>query len=277
MFPRVRFDPGTYLQSEEDEAARSLSKTPTGRLFLYMAEEINRLKGSNAVLPELDILVAHVTREYPPTLNAEPHRNGPADKYQSIKQLERSSLGRGILYLATEINRLSSRVDFPKLNRLVNDANNYQMIQHSHERKTKKWGRPKKRDDVYFNDLSPSAALEKLDKLTEHNHSFANLAQAHMSLIHLSNLASLSFQRPLTQEAYMAIYFQRTLLKIIPKEYSVLASVEMERYATLKGTDLEPHEILRSLNKMRGCIDEAMCSRAMENRRNGKKKTRGYK
>ena len=157
MFPRVRFDPGTYLQSEVDKAARSLSKTPTGRLFLYMAEEINRLKGSNAVLPELDILVAHLTRQYPPTLHTESHCNGPADKYGSIKQLEQSSLGRGILYLATEVNRLSSMIDFPKLNGLVNDVNNYQMIQHSQKRKTKKLGHSEMKD-VYFNGLSPAAA-----------------------------------------------------------------------------------------------------------------------
>ena len=46
--------------------------------------------------------------------------------------------------------------------------------------------------DLYFTEMRPSTALEKLQSLNDYNHNYAYLSEAHNGILYLANLASLS-------------------------------------------------------------------------------------
>ena len=112
--------------------------------------------------------------------------------------------------------------------------------------------------DLYFQEMRPAAALSKLQTLSDTNHHYNSLSEAHNNILYLANLASLASRSTARQDALRADYYQQALLKIMPKDYRVLAISAFEQCGNLKRADLSPHEMLSCLNKMRQPIDDAL-------------------
>ena len=123
--------------------------------------------------------------------------------------------------------------------------------------------------DIYFCDMRPNTAMQKLRDMTEHNHPYGSLSEAHNDLLQLCNLASLAARARERQIVLASDWYQQTLLRIIPKEYKPMATSLVESCGNYKGKDLEPHEILNSFNKIRHPIDDLL--------RKTQNKTPGYK
>ena len=111
--------------------------------------------------------------------------------------------------------------------------------------------------DLYFTEMRPAAALEKLQSLNDFNHSYSSLSEAHNGILYLANLASLASRSADRQEALCADYYQLALLRIMPKEYHALSSAAFEQCRNLKRADLSPHEMLSCFNKLRHPIEGA--------------------
>ena len=127
--------------------------------------------------------------------------------------------------------------------------------------------------DIYFQDLRPASAAQKLQDMNENNHEYSSLSEAHNEIQHLANLASLAARSKGRQEVLAADHYQHTLLRIIPRDYKAVAAQMIETCGNYKATDLEPHEILSCLNKMRHPIDDAM-RKAQVNRSKNKDKAK---
>ena len=112
--------------------------------------------------------------------------------------------------------------------------------------------------DIYFCDMRPNTAMQKLRDMTEHNHPYGSLSEAHNDLLQLCNLASLAARARERQIVLASDWYQQTLLRIIPREYKPMATSLVESCGNYKGKDLEPHEILNSLNKIRHPIDDLL-------------------
>ena len=112
--------------------------------------------------------------------------------------------------------------------------------------------------DLYYTEMRPAVALEKLQSLNDYNHSYSSLSEAHNGILYLANLASLASRSADRQEALCADYYQQALLRIMPKEYRALSSAAFEQCGNLKRADLSPHEMLSCLNKLRHPIDDAL-------------------
>ena len=120
--------------------------------------------------------------------------------------------------------------------------------------------------DIYFCDMRPNSAMQKLREMTENNHPYSSLSEAHNDLLQLCNLASLAARARERQIVLASDWYQQTLLRIIPREYKPMATSLVESCGNYKGKDLEPHEILNSLNKIRHPIDDLL--RKTQNRQN---------
>ena len=120
--------------------------------------------------------------------------------------------------------------------------------------------------DLYFTDMRPAAALEKLQSITEFNHQYTSMSEAHNGILFLANLASLSSRKQERQDALCAGYYQQALIRIIPREYKAMSIATIENCGNLKNEDLSPHEILACLNKMRHPIDDALRKTANRDR-----------
>ena len=112
--------------------------------------------------------------------------------------------------------------------------------------------------DIYFSDMRPNTAMQKLRDMTEHNHTYGSLSEAHNDLLQTCNLASLAARARERQLVLAADWYQQTLLRIIPREYKPMATSLVESCGNYKGKDLEPHEILNSLSKIRNPIDDLL-------------------
>ena len=112
--------------------------------------------------------------------------------------------------------------------------------------------------DIYFCDMRPNTAMQKLRDMTEHSHPYGSLSEAHNDLLQLCNLASLASRARERQIVLASDWYQQTLLRIIPREYKPMATSLVESCGNYKGKDLEPHEILNSLNKIRHPIDDLL-------------------
>ena len=112
--------------------------------------------------------------------------------------------------------------------------------------------------DLYFTELRPATALEKLQSLNDYNHNYSSLSEAHNGILYLANLASLASRSADRQQALCADHYQQALLRIMPKEYRALSSAAFEQRGNLKRADLSPHEMLSCLNKLRHPIDDAL-------------------
>ena len=112
--------------------------------------------------------------------------------------------------------------------------------------------------DIYFCDMRPNTAMQRLRDMHEQNHPYGSLSEAHNDLLQLCNLASLAARARERQIVLAADWYQQTLLRIIPKEYKPMATSLVESCGNYKGKDLEPHEILNSLNKIRHPIDDLL-------------------
>ena len=112
--------------------------------------------------------------------------------------------------------------------------------------------------DIYFSEMRPNSAMQKLRDMTEHNHPYGSLSEAHNDLLQLCNLASLAARARERQIVLASDWYQQTLLRIIPREYKPMATSLVESCGNYKGKDLEPHEILNSLNKVRHPIDDLL-------------------
>ena len=112
--------------------------------------------------------------------------------------------------------------------------------------------------DLYFTEMRPATALEKLQGLNDYNHTYSSLSEAHNGILYLANLASLASRSADRQQALCADYYQQALLCIMPKEYRALSSAAFEQCENLKRADLSPHEMLSCLNKLRHPIDDAL-------------------
>ena len=110
--------------------------------------------------------------------------------------------------------------------------------------------------DIYFSDLRPNTAMQRLRDFNENNHPYLSLSEAHNDLLQLCNLASLAARARERQIVLASDWYQHTLLKIIPKEYKPMATSLVESCGNYKGKDLDPHEILNCLNKIRHPIDD---------------------
>ena len=106
--------------------------------------------------------------------------------------------------------------------------------------------------------MRPNTAMQKLRDMTEHNHPYGSLSEAHNDLLQLCNLASLAARARERQIVLASDWYQQTLLRIIPREYKPMATSLVESCGNYKGKDLEPHEILDSLNKIRHPIDDLL-------------------
>ena len=63
------------------------------------------------------------------------------------------------------------------------------------------------RTDLYFTEMRPAAALDKLQSLNDYNHSYSSLSEAHNGILCLANLASLASRSADRQEALCADYY----------------------------------------------------------------------
>ena len=128
--------------------------------------------------------------------------------------------------------------------------------------------------DIYFCDMRPNTAMQKLRDMTEHNHPYGSLSEAHNDLLQLCNLASLAARARERQIVLASDWYQQTLLRIIPREYKPMATSLVESCGNYKGKDLEPHEILNSLNKVRHPIDDLL--RKTQNKSNNYKVRKNF-
>ena len=92
--------------------------------------------------------------------------------------------------------------------------------------------------DLYFWDLRPAAALEKLHSLSENSHLFKNIAEAAITLTRWAKLASLASPNYGSQRILMHIYFRDALMKIMPRDLKVHVVTRIEEIAGMKGDDL---------------------------------------
>ena len=46
--------------------------------------------------------------------------------------------------------------------------------------------------DLFFTELRPATALEKLQSLSDYNHNYSSISEAHNGILYLANLASLA-------------------------------------------------------------------------------------
>ena len=94
--------------------------------------------------------------------------------------------------------------------------------------------------DLFFWDLRPAAALEKLQSLNENSHLFKNVAEAAITLTRWAKLASLASPNYGSQRILMHTYFRDAFVKIMPRELKVHITTRIEEIAGLKGDDLDP-------------------------------------
>lgn len=102
--------------------------------------------------------------------------------------------------------------------------------------------------DLYITELRPVAAMEKIQGLSEHNHNYFSLSEAHNGILHLANLASLASRSEERQSVLCADYYQQALLWIMPREYRAMEIAAFEQRRNLKGADLTPHEMRHSVD-----------------------------
>ena len=112
--------------------------------------------------------------------------------------------------------------------------------------------------DLYFTEMRPAAALDKLHDMNENSHPYSSLSEAHNGILYLANLASLASRTEQRQEALCSDYYQQALIKIIPKEYKSHAIAAFEQCGNLKQADLAPHEMLSCLKRLREPINELL-------------------
>ena len=126
--------------------------------------------------------------------------------------------------------------------------------------------------DVFFNGYRPATALEKMKSLNEYNHSYNSLSDAHNDLEHLAHMVGLSARDKEAKDALTSNWYHHTLMNIIPKEFLAVAISSVEKCGNLKGRDLSPFELLRSLTKIRTPIDEHF--RRMQAKNNASQKVK---
>ena len=111
--------------------------------------------------------------------------------------------------------------------------------------------------DLYFWDLRPAAALEKLQSLNENSHLFKNIAEAANTLTRWAKLASLASPNYGSQRILMYTYFREALMKIMPRDLKVHVITRIDEIAGMKGDDLDPIELVKALSRYRNFIDTA--------------------
>ena len=111
--------------------------------------------------------------------------------------------------------------------------------------------------DLYFWDLRPAAALEKLQSLGENSHLFKNVAEAAITLTRWAKLASLASPNYGSQRILMHTYFRDAFIKIMPRELRVHVVTRIEEIAGMKGDDLDPIELVKALSRYRNFVDTA--------------------
>ena len=119
--------------------------------------------------------------------------------------------------------------------------------------------------DLYFWDLRPAAALEKLHSLSENSHNFKNIAEAAITLTRWAKLASLASPNYGSQRILMHTYFRDALMKIMPRDLKVHVITRIEEIAGMKGDDLDPIELVKALSRYRNFIDTAF-EKSMNNK-----------
>jgi len=102
--------------------------------------------------------------------------------------------------------------------------------------------------DIYFYGF--------MKNLNEYNHTYNSLSEAHNDLEHLAHMVGLSARTREAREVLAGEWYQYTLMNIIPAEFKAVATSAVERCGNLKGRDLTPFEILRSLTKIRNPLDD---------------------
>jgi hypothetical protein len=110
--------------------------------------------------------------------------------------------------------------------------------------------------DIYFSDIRPATASTMLREMHDNNHKYSSLSEAHKCIQELSHLASLASRSKDRQAALAADHYQQTLIRIIPRDYRPMAISSIESMANYKRADLNPHQILACLAKIRQPIDD---------------------
>ena len=110
--------------------------------------------------------------------------------------------------------------------------------------------------DIYFSDVRPSTASAMLRDMSESNHKYSSLSEAHKCIQELAHLASLASRSKDRQAALAADHYQQTLIRILPRDYRPMAISSIESMANYKRADLNPHQILACLAKIRQPIDD---------------------
>ena len=110
--------------------------------------------------------------------------------------------------------------------------------------------------DIYFSDVRPSTASAMLRDMHDSNHKYSSLSEAHKCIQELAHLASLASRSKDRQTALAADHYQQTLIRIIPRDYRPMAISSIESMANYKRADLNPHQILACLAKIRQPIDD---------------------
>ena len=130
--------------------------------------------------------------------------------------------------------------------------------------------------DLFFWDLRPAAALEKLQSLNENSHLFKNVAEAAITLTRWAKLASLASPNYGSQRILMHTYFRDAFVKIMPRELKVHITTRIEEIAGLKGDDLDPIELVKALSRYRNFVDtsfeKAIATKKRRNNQNQIKK-----
>ena len=110
--------------------------------------------------------------------------------------------------------------------------------------------------ELYFMDLRPNSAIQRLRELTDTNHPYYSLAEAQTDVGRLCTLASYSARSPHRQEALMAEHFAQTIMRLVPKEYKPIATTMVQTMATSMNRDLNPEDIVSCLESIRPQVDE---------------------
>ena len=111
--------------------------------------------------------------------------------------------------------------------------------------------------DLFFWDLRPAAALEKLQGMNENSDIFKNIAEASITLTRWTKLASLASPNYGSQRILMYTYFRDALVRIMPRELRVHIVTRIDEIAGMKGDNLDPIELVKALSRYRNFIDTA--------------------
>ena len=110
--------------------------------------------------------------------------------------------------------------------------------------------------NLYFSDMRPHTANQKLSDMTETNHPFMTLAEAESGIMKLSQLTAHSYITKSRQDSIVAEKYISTIMNILPKDCKVLVLGDQAKIKKRLRRDLEPHDLMEIVDNYRVPVDE---------------------